>query len=543
MAATTRDSFTTVILTIAALLYGLCLGALLFDALVIGLGWEGAHLAEAVAWNNSLNQYYIPNLINFLIAGALAFTTLAWLMRRTEASYSRTWELKAAAFCALAALVTLAFAPVAQTFNLSEGAAAAEVEEVGRAVERWVLWSWLRTLFIAAGFLSTLIGLSRRPAQAHEATAGKKAHAQSHKWLYIFTSLGALVFLVLSRVLKDSHVIPTETARELLPELFRDLGIAFVVAILVTYIYETYSRSHYDRENFEQLLSTFVGEVFHPDIWDEIKDQIIAKSLIREDVKVELSLEELEGLPAGQHVLYMKLSYSLYGLRSAPQENVKLQHFLDKHSMDVAKDLPRFEKIHVGDKRYDTADAVKEKCADGTFTDVIPQLQPRNSERPIKIVTERRELAYAPGSYYLVMSELTKEATIELLQLPEDMTAEVEIWPHTDSTPLVKGTPWELKNHIVLPGQGFEFRFKRKPKEAAPPKPEIGTHLSDKAEEDKDKSVTDVGADTEKEVAGTEQPPATATSTVVEQPPAEVVPVEAPAGGAPENLEKKEGQS
>ena len=251
---------------------------------------------------------------------------------------------------------------------------------------------------------------------------------------------------------------------EVLHHLLRDVGIGFIVAVVVTIIYELYSRSVSDRENMGSILQTIYGYIIHGDIWDEVTDQVIGKTVIRQKAHVKLKVEdddsELNQL--GQAVLWMEFRYELNGLKSSTLRNVEVNHLLDDHIINKKKNLPRFEKVIVGSRKYDGLDLtpkIKGLC----FTDVIPELQARDVE-PVPIIMERRELIYMPGSYYLLMNELTKGVTVELEPLPRNMMVEVETWPRKGKGGRLRLEPqklWPFDEHIILPGQGLEFRFKK----------------------------------------------------------------------------------
>lgn len=265
--------------------------------------------------------------------------------------------------------------------------------------------------------------------------------------------LMAIPFLLISLLISE---------HSLAHHIIRDIGIAFLVAVIVAAIYELHARSRFDIETMTGVFNTVMQDVVRPDIWSEVKAQVIEKVMIREDVNIKfeiLNKAELQKtepnlqLPSGAAVLWMKFEYDLYSLRSGKWKGVPLSHSLDDHIPHG--NLPCFTKIVIGDKSYPTHNVEK-----GEFTTGV-DLEPKGGH-PIHVITERREIAYLPGSYNLTMWELTKGITLSLSgALPDGIEVSVNIRPHTEKALLELHSDLEFKNILLLPGQGIEFRFKR----------------------------------------------------------------------------------
>lgn len=252
-------------------------------------------------------------------------------------------------------------------------------------------------------------------------------------------------------------------------DLIRDVGIAFLVAAIVAAIYELHARSRFDIETMVGVLDATIGEIIRLDVWKAVKCQIIERDMIRQGVEIHLDVKPIAEL-FGPAVLSMQFEYDLYGLHSKPKENVTLMHYLDAHLMhdellkyEHAKDLPKFEQITVGSKDYPVTPCPNDHIKDGRFTASI-NLGAKDGE-PIHIITKRKEITYIPGSYNLMMGEITRGVVLHLTGLPPDIEASVNMRPHTEhGVPLrVDDTLRYFKDTILLPGQGIEFRFKYKP--------------------------------------------------------------------------------
>jgi hypothetical protein len=268
---------------------------------------------------------------------------------------------------------------------------------------------------------------------------------------YLIPIAGTAICMVVAAIVKDIN--------EYAYDVFRDLAIGFFVALVVTIIYEVYARRRYEDKNFINTLQVIMNEVVHQDVWEEVRNQVIEKKMIREEVEIRLSLEPHEGLPKGQMVLCLEVDYDLCGLRSKP-ESVSISHYLDDHIECKKNDLPRFELIEIENGPVYQDDSLKEKVDRGKFSvDIL--LKSRYERQQHHINTKRKEITYVPGSYILIMGELTRGVKFKLESLPAGIDAYLHLWPHTDKpVQLIVGkTNNDFNKKVLLPGQGCEFRF------------------------------------------------------------------------------------
>jgi uncharacterized membrane protein (DUF485 family) len=286
---------------------------------------------------------------------------------------------------------------------------------------------------------------------------------------YIIAIVGAVVFLT-AAWFAEGH--------SFWRDILRDVGIAFLVAIIVSAIYEVFARSHYDEKVREGKVHAVLEEIVHKDIWGEVRRQVIEKDMIREKAKIKMKLQrkpDLFGENSSQVLLWVDFSYELNGLRSKTRR-VTLGHNLDNHIKRSELGLPRFEDIVIGKTVYDCRNVaqtgksagtqkvnIKGATLDlskGTFRKEI-YLRPREA-KGVAVETRRQEITYVPGSYNLTMGEMTQGISIHLLELPFDIVAEVNIVPHTnDPVHLHVAEPYVRENLLLLPGQTIEFRFKQ----------------------------------------------------------------------------------
>lgn len=256
-------------------------------------------------------------------------------------------------------------------------------------------------------------------------------------WTFVVFALGIVLIAVQS-------CIPVEV----LKEVSRDLGIAFVTAGAVTLIYERYARERAAAESVDDVLAKIIGDVVDERLWRELRDQILSKDAIRRNMSVRLWLEPDAGLLAGQYCLRVSMDYQLASLRSYPHD-LKVLHFCDSYMGVPTARLPHFTRFEVGGKA---------KAVNGSRVEELVHLGGRDAI-PIPVVLEREEIVYVPGAYSLIMSESTELTAISLWAVPPDVKVEVNIL--FDEQELTTSSAVS-SNRLLLPGQCAEIRFIRK---------------------------------------------------------------------------------
>jgi len=266
---------------------------------------------------------------------------------------------------------------------------------------------------------------------------------------YAIPVIGTIVSLGIAYRMKES--------RSVVYDIARDIGIGFFVALVVTIIYEVYARRRYERKRFLSTLELIMNEIIHDQVWKEVRNQIIERSMMRAANHIRLSLEEDDELTNGQMVLCVSYDYDVRSLRSKPVP-VRILHYLDNHIECKPSKLPRFEKMEIGGTDY-TPEDLKKKIDSGVFS-VVRTLKP-GERNFIRVRTRRKEIIYVPGSYNLIMGEICEGVEITLNEIPDGIVAFVHVWPHTEKPIRLKKdqTLDAFREKILLPGQGCEFRF------------------------------------------------------------------------------------
>lgn len=264
------------------------------------------------------------------------------------------------------------------------------------------------------------------------------------------------------------HTIHLKEQENLVYHILRDLGIAFLVAIIVTGVYDLHERSRGDHERIEDTLSQLIDDIVDVGVWKEVKAQVIESTMIRENVDIRLKIMP-EPPPSNRAVLEVEFGYDLRGLRVTPDRYV-VNHQLDKHISGSG--LPCFDKINVGYQWLSGADGehlldVAKVPGGGKVIIKEGDVEIQNillggAERKMKITTLRRELVYMPGTYCLFMNILTKGVNELVVDAPDNVETIVAIRPHLNGLIVEDpGKVWRYKP-LLLRGQCVEFRFKAK---------------------------------------------------------------------------------
>lgn len=263
------------------------------------------------------------------------------------------------------------------------------------------------------------------------------------KYKYV-THVVVAMTVGLALIFSATRVKEHETTHDLLNEF----GIAIVIAAIVTLMYETYAREVLASETMTRVVAAVMGDLFDTQLWDELRRQLIEKTAVRKELSVTARLERDPALPNYQAILWLSMSYRLHPLRKSADQELYVRHYLDRFMHNKTLDLPRFTHIAVG------GEVVDPRGLRGTFEQ---QVTSDEWDDGVPVVVERKEIVYTPGSYSLLMSDLTSVEIIRLQDVPRDVTVEIN-W--------TLDTPHGLNEYqacavrrMLLPGHAIEFRF------------------------------------------------------------------------------------
>jgi len=275
-------------------------------------------------------------------------------------------------------------------------------------------------------------------------------------------------------------------------EVSRDVGIAFIVAGIISIIYEWSTRTTEKKIEMKSILdeslSTFIPNV----VWNEVKTEVLLRKVFRSNM--ELRLKVLEGefkfddkadsikIPEDKIVLKTILSYNLYGI-STGNSNVDVKHHLDQHMRNNDMRLPCFtsatikggeneSKIYIGDELAALVDS-RTGCLSLSGKNNV-KTSYLNQTNPTVICIERYEIVNVPGLYTMVMPEMVipmsndiashKKPTVNIIlenEIKKGIEMSIETWFNSPNHKFEKnasGNEWQFKS-VILPGQGFSLIF------------------------------------------------------------------------------------
>jgi hypothetical protein len=253
-------------------------------------------------------------------------------------------------------------------------------------------------------------------------------------------------------------------------ELLRDVGIAFIVAVIVGSMYELRMRAFLDTEKMEDVLSTVLKYNVPKSVWDEVQKNALRRDLIRRNVEIEFEVKPDESLPPNLAFLRIKYSYDLYRLKSNSAD-IEVQHKV----VNDYNGLARFEHILITDSKGKTLDEYTRANDQEKKKKYIANihLEPGYNykedkfydDKAVHVVNERYEIINLPGIYSLGIPELvegTQEKPIKVsVKVPDNLgiipNIDTQWSQHTFDSEGKQGDMYVWTyNGVLLPGQFFD---------------------------------------------------------------------------------------
>jgi hypothetical protein len=278
------------------------------------------------------------------------------------------------------------------------------------------------------------------------------------KELRVLLILVSALFVVGGLMLVLAHYV---TGDSLGHHLLRDVGIALLISALVTVAYEAYARTRFDLAKIESLLDTVYGSDVPAGIWNNIKETLLKREVLRRNSVLHVRIRRDAEAGPNNVVLEVDLAYDVLNLLPKNRQYVVV-HGLDEHI--VATRLPRFIEASIGDEDELIPDQPTWTNTTGNISietgrlRLTTQLSAAKDAVLVPIRVRRNEVRSCPGSYYLIMSEITDGMTIYLDECAADVKVSIYIYP--------AGTEVDLNQHRVaitdaplLPGHCIEFKI------------------------------------------------------------------------------------
>lgn len=290
----------------------------------------------------------------------------------------------------------------------------------------------------------------------------------------IIALLGFALVLLSATLLKE----PGESAEHPLKEFFhhmvRDIGLAFLVAAIVTLVYG----STLDFHRVSDAISLMIGEDIPQSVWDTTKAEVFQRDVFRGNYDAVWTIQPDDSLPPNEARLNVHLEYTLYGLKSQPFPFIVKQELENIHLKNADGTLPRFDSVTiVGGKTYQ-GDELQQRVKNGLLTlDPITlgawkktDARFELTENPgVRIIFERSEIIHIPGEYSVVLSQLTKNIKLRV-EHPDNIRHELKEWfdPRVEGFQPAAGGRYYTMDGVVLPGQSVSVQFWRKDDEQPP---------------------------------------------------------------------------
>lgn len=323
---------------------------------------------------------------------------------------------------------------------------------------------------------------------------------ESHGWprgillLSLVVGGAGLVFIIASALMnrwrkrRDSAQKQTNILAVIGIDILRDVGIAFVVAIVVTFVYEVSTRGIFEGAKMQQVLKTVLSYDVPNSVWDELNDNVLHRPVIRRNATVAFRVEKDPSFFSTLARLRMEYGYSLYSFGASSIEPVR--HDVVGHM--VFRGYPRFESASITEPGkepdvYDRARLEREGMLRSFKRDIY--LEPGynfstdsyEDAHAARVQTVRDEVISLPGAYPLGIPEIVEGPINVTVQVPDGVEPEMDAqWgQHAFGLVGTQRLPGDYVEYryvfrgTLLPGQTILVLFKV-PNSPMPPTPREG---------------------------------------------------------------------
>jgi hypothetical protein len=217
------------------------------------------------------------------------------------------------------------------------------------------------------------------------------------------------------------------------------------------------------------VLAAVAGSSVPNNVWEDIKKNLLSRDVIRRNVEIRLWIRTNPDLSDRHYEFDYEFSYELGSLVQRANK-LEVLHGLDEHISAPAAHLPRFVAICVGTASAGVgaedpweSDDKEFRVKNGRLSFKVALEAQGGTSVPISV--RRREVRECPGSYFLVMTEVTDGLRIYLKELPEKAALSGMRRPYDGDHVITMNEPLFASNSVLLPGHAIEFRLKEAVKE------------------------------------------------------------------------------
>jgi hypothetical protein len=236
------------------------------------------------------------------------------------------------------------------------------------------------------------------------------------------------------------HVVAS--GEPLQAEIARDVGIALCISVLIAVLIEI-GLAH---QMFEKGLNAIMRQTVDPDVWEEVKQHIVAQPVLRQDFHLTMKISARNG----EYVSTTTLEYSLRSQRNVLKHRV--HHEIDAHR-NLKDKARRYQFIKLDDKDKDLATVISNEELDADF-----DISFTRRKREAKVALQFLEYIDPIDTINWWMTTSTNKVFVNV-EVPTNFNAVVQAH-HPAAKELLKGNlaeGWTFDG-VMLPGQGFEVR-------------------------------------------------------------------------------------
>lgn len=252
--------------------------------------------------------------------------------------------------------------------------------------------------------------------------------------------------------------IQTETIVDV---VIRDLGIAMVVAVLLSLLIESYARNRLQDEIRSGVIEAAFKRLIPASAFDQVSAHIMQAKLTKESSVIEMVIRSDPAVSAGNAGFYVSNTILRYQLRSLTGRPVKdtICARLDRDVTFQAQDgrrLPRFESVTIGDKKL-LGGELKSLLSDDECTFSTPATIDGS---PLSVVVVLEEILRVPDTFVWNTQLCTDHTSISIDASGISGVGFEVTALHPEASRLVEHVPgrnWEFKVGM-LPWQGFQVR-------------------------------------------------------------------------------------
>lgn len=244
--------------------------------------------------------------------------------------------------------------------------------------------------------------------------------------------------------------------------LMRDLGIAFIVAVLLTVVIERYARNRLADELRSGIVEATFQRLIHPKVFDQVRHHVMNADLLKENWQIEMVVSDDPEISRVYPDFYVSKTLLRYTLRNISGKEIthpfEVELDRDVTGPDGVTSLPKFESITVGANKYEGEELEKRLEADGSLFSCKCTI----GETPVQIVAMLREIIRVPDTITWSTMQCADGAKFSIdVSAVKGRGIAFEVTPNHPQRDglktLVKGRSWEFPV-AMLPWQGFEIR-------------------------------------------------------------------------------------